>query len=213
MNSYMRCAICILMLASAGGAYAQVPPTSTADTFPADDRPRYFPKGVFSVGKADGDFTGRWYAQQLRALKEPSLSDASVSSESVYRFTWLRSFHHPIAVRITVHADGTGTLTTKMADGAGGYKPGNLITNATRTLGAREVQHVLDIVDRMGFWRMPPEQETSGLDGAQWIFEGSSRRAYHVIDRWSPTEGALRELGLYLALTLGKLDVDAKTIY
>ena len=211
MNSYMRCAICILLLASAG-AYAQARPTSAIDTF-ATERPRYFPKGVFSGGKADDDFTDRWYAQQLRALKEPSLSDASVSSESVYRFTWLRSFHHPIAVRITVHADGTGTLTTKMADGAGGYKPGNLITNATRNLGTREVQHVLDIVDRMGFWRMPPEQETGGLDGAQWIFEGSSRGAYHVIDRWSPTEGPLRELGLYLALTLGKLDVAAKTIY
>jgi hypothetical protein len=181
---------------------------------PADERPRYFPKGIFSTSKSDDDFRNRRYAQQLRALKEPSLSDASVGSESVYRFTWLRTFHHPIAVRITVHADGTGTLTTKMANGAGGYKPGNLIANANRNLGAGEVRHVLEIVDRMAFWRMPPdEQEFGGPDGAQWIFEGSSRGAYRVIDLWSPKEGPLRELGLYLALTLGKLDVSAETIY
>jgi hypothetical protein len=112
-----------------------------------------------------------------------------------------------------VHANGTATLIAKMADGAGGYAPGNLIANTTRNLGTREVRHVLDIVDEMGFWRMPPEHETGGLDGAQWILEGSSRGAYHVIDGWSPEEGPLRDLGLYFALTLSKLDVRAETIY
>ena len=126
--------------------------------FPVDENPRYFPVGVFAVGKGDGEFTAGWYAEQLRALKEPSLlMDASAHKETVYHFTWLRTFNHPIAVRIVIHANGTGTLTSKMADGAGGYKPGKLITNTTRDIGASEVQHLLASIDAMGFWRMPAE--------------------------------------------------------
>jgi hypothetical protein len=182
--------------------------------FPVDDKPRYFPVGVFSGDKANDDFRDRWYANQLRALKEPSLStNASAGAETIYRFTWLRSFHHPVAVRITVHANGTGTLTSKMADGAGGYGPGKLIANSTRDVGPNEVQRVLALIDATGFWKMPAENETGGLDGAQWIFEGNRHGSYHVIDRWSPQEGPLRDLGLYLALTLSKLDVRSKEIY
>jgi hypothetical protein len=36
---------------------------------------------------------------------------------------------------------------------------------------------------------------------------------YRVIDRWTPEDGPLRELGLYLVLTLGKMDIPAKEIY
>jgi hypothetical protein len=144
------------------------------------------------------------------------LENPSGGGESVYRFTWLRSFHHPITVRITVHINGTGTLTTKMTDGQGGYEPGKLIVNSTRDIGMTEVRHLLTLIEAMGFWQMSPKPALSnlvGLDGAQWILEASSHNDYHVIDRWSPEKGPLRELGLYLARTLGKLNLPAKTIY
>jgi hypothetical protein len=212
----MRCTIRLLLLLIANASAQDVPGSRNGSLAP-DENPRYFPIGVFAEGKSDNDFRARWYAEQLRALKEPTLSEStSTVPESTYRFTWLRSFHHPITVRITVRPNGMGTLTAKMADGAGGFKPGNVIANSTREIGTREVRHLRDLVQAMDFWHMPPEpapNETINLDGAQWILEASNGGNYHVIDRWSPGEGPLRELGLYVARTLGKLDIPAKTIY
>lgn len=100
-----------------------------------------------------------------------------------------------------------------MTDGAAGYWSGKLIANATRDVDAAEIQHVLELIDAMGFWQMPAQDEVAGMDGAQWILEGYRHGAYHVIDRWSPTKGLLRELGLYLALTLSKFDGPTPVIY
>jgi len=64
---------------------------------------------------------------------------------------------------------------------------------------------------------MPPEpapnDKVVGVDGAQWIFEASNKGNHHVIDRWSPRNGPVRELGLYVVRKLGKLDVPEKAIY
>jgi len=200
------------------GAWAALPLLASASaqivgSLP-DQNPRYFPVGVFaSVKSDDGNFKARWYAEELRGLKEPSLSEPASSGESIYRFTWLRTFHHPIVVRIAIHASGTGTLTVRMSDGAGGYAPGKLILNSAREISMTEVRHVLDTVDAMNFWQMPPSAGPLYLDGAEWMFEASVRDKYHVVDRQSPQDGPLRELGLYLVLTLGGLDVPADTIY
>jgi hypothetical protein len=190
---------------------------SEPGTFPPDENPRYFPVGVFANGGLDGSDRARWYARQLRGLQEPSLSENPPPvAETVYRFTWLRTFDHPIAVRITVHANGTGTLTAKMADGAGGYEPGKLIANSNREIGVEEVRHLLTLIDAMGFWQVspePPPPMAFNVDGAQWILEGRTPSIYHVIDRWSPRKGPFRRLGLYLAISLAGLDVPKSRIY
>lgn len=199
------------------------------DRFAANETPRYFPPHVFAHPKVfaregdDGDFSARWYGEQLRALKEPSLFEAFHGDDTVYRFTWLRTFHHPIAVRLTIHSGGNATLTSKMASGAGGYKPGKLILNSTRELGAQDVGRVLALITVMKFWMMPTEpvpdcidggKECSvGPDGAQWILEGRRGGEYHVVERWSPESGSLRELGLLLACALGGIKIPEKEIY
>jgi hypothetical protein len=178
-----------------------------------DEKPRYFPVGVFANGKSDdGDFTARLYAAELRGLKEPSLSETAPSLEPVYRFTWLRSFHPPIAIRIAMHAEGTGMLTAKMSNRPGGLS-GKLILNSTREISVTEVRHVLELIDTMGFWQMPSVTGPTYPDGAEWIFEASVRGKYHVVDRQSPEGGPLRELGLYLVRVLGKLDIPSSAIY
>jgi hypothetical protein len=91
---------------------------------------QYFPKGAFAHGQGDGDFVVGWYSSQLRAMKEPSLSTASPSEQATtYRFTWLRTFHHPLVARFVLDGSGAGTLYVKMADGAGGYQPGKVIVD------------------------------------------------------------------------------------
>ena len=179
-------------------------------------KPSLLPDRYIAEGKRDGSFRANWYSEQLRALREPTLSENAVTAGEVYRFSWLRSFHGPIAVRVIVLPNGTARLTAKMADGAGGYNPGTLIVDSIRDIGPKEVRHLRELVQAMDFWRLPVHPAPNGkvgLDGAQWILEASNHGNYHVIDRWSPDDGPLRELGLYLARTLAKLNIPPDTIY
>ena len=97
---------------------------------------QYFPDHAFEDDGKLNNFIVQWYSEQLSALQEPSLWELSRSSKSpeIYRFLWLRTFDHPLAVRVEVADDGTGMLTVKMSGGAGGYKPGKLIENRTRPI-------------------------------------------------------------------------------
>ncbi len=181
-----------------------------ASKYPPDHQARYSPAGIFGDDSRDA-----WYSSQLQSLDEPTLSGL-LATEQVYRFTWLRTFHHPIAVRVSIHPNGTATITTKMASGTGGYAPGQLIVNTSREIGAEDVRRLLDLIRAMDFWNMPaelPPGNSIGLDGAQWIFEAARNGNYHVVDRWSPKTGPIRTLGLRLIQNLARLPVPADTIY
>src|SRR4030095_15217596 len=56
-----------------------------------------------------GEFENRWFSQQLTAAEEPSLYLATQRSGRdrpyVLRFTWLRSFHAPVFIRIEAAGD------------------------------------------------------------------------------------------------------------
>lgn len=173
---------------------------------------QFFPKD--SVDFRGDDFKARWYSAQLRALKEPSLSVlAHQPNAESYRFLWLRTFRHPVAIRIRLRADGHWILVTKMASGAGGYGPGTLTTNTSRELTAQEVRDFLSRVEKVEFWSAPnPVNDQTGTDGSQWIIEGVKGGAYHVVDRWMPKSGPTRELGMYL-VNLAALHTPPKEVY
>jgi len=176
---------------------------------------QYFPVGVIQPNHAGID-SGRaeWYSKQLKALGEPSLYEFSKDDKKhVYRFLWLRTFHHPVAVRITFNADGTVALVTKMCNGAGGYKPGKLIVNKARILSQEEVHRFQLKVEEVGYWGLPPQDDKIGLDGAQWIIEGAQGSKYHFVDRWSPKEGPVRTLGWMMVHDLAALEINNKEIY
>jgi hypothetical protein len=160
------------------------------------------------------DFPANWYAKHLGALKETSLWESSKTKKTQsYRFLWLRTFHHPIAIRVDVNVDGTSLLTTKMTSGAGGYNPGRLIKNDTLTLTRQQTNSFLEQIEARSFWRLPSVREDRGVDGAQWIMEGIRDGAYHIVDRWSPTDGEIRALGLFMVSDLAKMKLAAKEVY
>jgi hypothetical protein len=139
---------------------------------------------------------------------------AKASSSESYRFLWLRTFHHPIAVRLETRPNGTSLLIIKIASGEGGYNPGVLSENNSRLLTKEETTAFLSKVNEVGFWNAPnPVSEDTGEDGSQWIIEGSKGGRYHVVDRWSPTNGVCRQLGILLAFDLAKIAVPKKEIY
>ena len=184
------------------------------------EAPDYFPPGAFEPAADDDAFVVAWYSKHLRALREPSVAALAGTQGHAYRFLWLRTFDAPIAVRIDVAPDGSGTLTVKVTSGRGGYEPGTLVTDQRRAMPRAEVRQFLSRLNTARFWTLPtrePEIEEDGsitvkADGAQWILEGVRRGRYHVVDRLGPEPGAYREAALWLVRRAG-LRIEPDRIY
>lgn len=183
---------------------------------PPDANPQYFPEGTFRDSSEKGNFNNfkaRSYSIYLRVMSEPSLSEASKYKALVaYRFLWLRTFHHPIAIRLTIRLDGTGFLTAKTTSGHGDYEPGTLVQNNSVEVSKSQVQQFLSLLGKMGFWTSQTEGATGGTDGAMWILEGVQSGSYHVVDRWSPEKDDYSRVCLYL-LDLSRITIPAEEIY
>jgi len=180
----------------------------------AQNSVRYFPPKTFDSDNKTNGFVDGWYSRQLSALQEPSmLSFKSGSDDQVYRFTWLRTFHHPIAVRVVLHKDGSGELTTKQTSGAGGYSAGSLVLNETRKLSADEIARFNNALQQSDFWRMRSLEKRQMTDGADWIFEGVKEKDYKLAVRYCAKTGSYRAMCLMMVFELAKLKVDESEVY
>jgi hypothetical protein len=173
----------------------------------------FFPQSTFHPKPDLDGFVRKWYSHQLSAMKEPSLSCGVAPGTEAYRSTWLRTFHHPIAVRIS-WSEERGELTSVELDGAGGYEPGSILKTGHRPLPKGEWSVLKASVERLKFWAMPTRlsADLSGADGAQWIIEGRRGDEYHIVDRWSPKTGSYRDVGLQF-LRLAGIIVPAREVY
>lgn len=166
----------------------------------------YFPKGRFAGGWAESDnFTNDWYGKHLKAMTEESLLDAADEAE-IYRFLWLRTFHHPVFVKVVRHRNEI-KLFTKELDGAGGYEPGKVLRSDEITLKHEDFCRFLNLLEKADYWNLGAENNDSGVDGSQWILEGVKKGRYHLVDRWTPETGKYREACLFL-LKLSGVDTD-----
>lgn len=198
----MRRSVVLTILMLGGCSAAQ-----SIEAGPLGETSDYFPPALFQqkvdCGLSWGtrphyvldEFEDAWYSKHLRAAGERPLSFAPGSPE-VLRFTWLRSFHSPVIVRVEWAPAGAATLTATMLSGAGGYEPGEVSNTVSRTLTQDEVERLLAL--RQAALREPPADCTMMLDGARWVVEAAGPRGYHYVNRQSPETGAVHELGLAL---------------
>ncbi|ALN56216.1 hypothetical protein GLE_0858 [Lysobacter enzymogenes] len=135
----------------------------------------------------DDAHSRRWYSRHLAAAAEPSLSCGG--SARGYRFTWLRSFHHPVIVRVSAQA---GVEAVEL-DGAGGYEPGAVLRRSRAPLTAVQLQALRAAFDALD--AAPATQDRNTLDGAEWILERRDASDHRVWVRTSPRDGALHVLG------------------
>ena len=157
------------------------------------------------------EFEREWYSSDLQAAREPSLFEASSglvrSGVGVVRFTWLRSFHRPVVVRVKWTASRRPRLVATELSGKGGYDPGVPVRRIDRPLTRAEALELRDALVRARVFALPPKNCDLGGDGAQWLLEGVDRQGYHFVGRWSPTRGPVRDLGLsMLSLTGWRFD-------
>jgi hypothetical protein len=146
-----------------------------------------------------------WFGGELRALGEPSLYLASTEGPTdgsgIIRFTWLRSFHNPVVVRVEFGPDGAAWLTAKeRRTGTAGGRERRL----SRPLTAKEIQQLESLVSSTRVLEQPPSDCAFGSDGSTWIIEAASSPGEYVyINRWSPEAGPVHSLGLQMIAMTG----------
>lgn len=145
-----------------------------------------------------------WYGKFLRAMDEQSLLKAQDENVEVYRFLWLRSFHHPVMLRIV--RDGYSfKLTSVELNGAGGYDPGTRWSTAKFHIEQEEWCEFMSLLEKASFWSMETyRRDDIGFDGSRWVLEGVRQGRYHIVDRWTPREGDYREACLFLLKLSGR---------
>lgn len=152
-------------------------------------------------------FSAEWYSNELRAMNEPSLLSFDPSSE-VYRFLWLRSFNHPISVRVWHSGDEYFIAAIEMS--ASASNGGKEFKRKSRRVTPEEWSTLTEKLEKICFWSFRADLIGSAEDGARWIVEGLSAERYHVIDLQSPTQGSYRDACLYL-LKISDLGIDEKS--
>ena len=147
------------------------------------------------------------YLPYLRNMREPPMESLAGSTgvESV-RFVWLRSFHHPIAVRVTRRGSRFSLVAAELGDETD-MKPGRLIKRDSVEISESQWNSVVHALRQPDFWD-PAPLGGYGVDGSIWIVESTSGRGYQVVDVWSPEENGrgaeIRALGIRM-LSMAKM--------
>lgn len=176
---------------------------------PADSTVFYFdtkPDWKDTTENALTAFVTTWYSKMLFALKEPILKNYQGNKE-IYRFTWLRSFNHPVSIRLEKQGDLI-KLFTKVSNGAGGYVPGDLIVDKITDVTIQDYYTLQQKFEETKFWTLPTEKVDASSDGSIWIIEVAKNNRYHLVTRHTPfveKYGNFRIIGEYL-ISLAKLD-------
>ena len=166
----------------------------------AENRLRFFPE---PADNPKDQLKDDWYAMYLTALRERPLCCNSSGSAEVYRFTWLRTFHHPVVISLEHDLKGRWLMHTKVSSGAGGYEPGILGLDLVRSMSSDDTRPLRDTMSvDSTFWTTEAQDSSVGFDGAEWIIESRIGDNYHFVDRWTPRRGLIHDIGLqFLALS------------
>jgi hypothetical protein len=220
----------VLLIASSGCHTKNQMQTETKDaSTPCVVGNDYFPPAGnsetgslhFGVDQAD------WESNYLKHLGEHSLyACGSANAEPEYRFLWDRSLSEPIAVRMVVHPDGSGTLFVRMLKN-GGLLPPTAPGKKEMTwdewlkikidnridLTSEQVQHALNLFSQIEFRAGTVKTPGETTDGSDWIFESRVANRYKLVDFRNEPSKAARQFGLYMVLELGKVPIPADAIY
>ena len=159
------------------------------------------------------DFERSWYSSQLEAAGETSLPRpaeiASSTTKFVIRFLWLRTFHHPVSIRVVLR-DDEGELIARELNGAGGYSPGTVQQQISRQLRKEELDDLRKTLEKAKLEKETLCDSASGFDGSHWIIETVEPSGYRFLDRWTPRKGPVRSVGEKLIELTGW---DLKPVY
>jgi hypothetical protein len=157
-------------------------------------------------------FRNVWYSKNLAAMKEPILTNCEEDID-IYRFTWLRTFHNPISIRVQ-KANNAFILNVKVLRGAKDSNSRRIITSKAFAITPQDWNQIQTKLKQINFWKLPGDDiDFRGFDGAEWILEGSTKDDYHFTTRWSPGKaGDFAKCCLYF-LKLSRIKIADNEIY
>ncbi len=198
MRSWLSIFLCLFAVSSTCGQTSTKRP-AIKQTKPPDSKPQYFPVGLFSKYPELSEWEARWYASELRQLREPSLLEGkNRRGYSEYRFLLIPSFSPSLVVRLVVNPDGTGTLVAKLRTNMRGQDE-NAPREQILAFSSEQVNDFFNLLHEADFWSLPTAKSSNGFDGEEWLLEGKRNDKYHVVDRWSGTmEGTYSRVCNYL---------------
>jgi hypothetical protein len=167
------------------------------------DSVSYFPKSIYSeVGNRIDSMSFIWRSRMLKEFNEPRLISQQ-ETNSVYRFTWTRSFHEKMVIRLVLSTDtdtDTGILITKI-EIRQLIKPSkkknraiiddklNYRVDSTKIEKAMIIKFK-SLINERGLWIMKNSWHISAIhDGAGWLLEARDQeKGYQMLYRHSPDE-------------------------
>ena len=168
----------------------------------------FFPAGILlppQSGAPFDEFIRRWFSKSLRRMDEPSLTCETPSADT-YRLLSLPTWGPPIAIRVML-ASPTARVEVRRLSGSGGYDPGTLFANSTKSLSTTDVDRLKNAIAHSAFWSTPTYDADDMLrvrDGTEWVLEGRSGNRYHVVFRGLPEPSKFRELCLLVLRLSGE---------
>ena len=152
--------------------------------------------------------TARWLEKQLIDLKENCLFDRELSEKTtIYRFTWLRTFDNPIAIRIE-NANNEIMLYWKIGRGAGGYEPRGLKKSGKRKLTVNQWRKYLELVEKSNFDSLANKKYVLMTDGATWTLERKTSNGFKAHNTNLPSDEIKNACLFLLDLTTIKVKKD-----
>ncbi len=157
------------------------------------------------------EFGNDWLKEQLEALNEPCLYKQRLPNDrEIFRFTWLRSFDNPIAIRL----ERTGNeviVYWKRGSGAGGYSPKEIVQNGSHKLTLTDWNEFKSLVANSNFETLPNEKYMMMNDGATWTLERKISHHYKAHNTNIPYS-TIKPACMFL-LSMTKIKVEENRTY
>ncbi|MBK5722812.1 hypothetical protein JGH11_18225 [Dysgonomonas sp. Marseille-P4677] len=147
----------------------------------------------------------------LQNIDEPCLyNNKNISNSEVFRFTWLRTFHNPICLRLE-RINESYTLHWKLLDGAGGYDYGKLKISKSKKISKSEWDRFKNLFNAIKLSELPNRSYYPMTDGASWTIEYWTPDMFKAHDTNIPSANIISCCKYLLQLT--KLNIKEEDIY
>lgn len=161
--------------------------TSVPKAVPDAAGQAYFPKGRDTV----------FYTRHLAAMKEPSVSTPLKKGVTrVYRFTCIRAYHDPLAVRI-VQKGNTLTVRAIRLKLEKDHSLGKIVHDKTWELNDVNSKVVRPLLEQKDFWKpLTATEKTWNFNeftDSLWLFEVHDKEGYRMIDIGMPDDLPTRD--------------------
>ncbi len=186
------------------------------------DSTSYFPASLYSeIGNRVDSMSFVRCSYMLRDFHEPRLLKQQPNI-SVYRFTWTRSFHEIMIIRLIL-SENTAMLITKTEIRKPIQRNKKKINIENKVdyqvdslrLEPQTIKQFQKLIDEKGFWEMKDNWNSSLIhDGAGWLLEANDKeKGYKMLYRHSPGQKEQNFKDICLFLLRLTRDFDKLEVY